>query len=66
MKIERIISKNKDNQRMEVIARNPRGLLKTLHIKKTSNGKWFYFSGWYINERTGERRMIFSPIAASI
>jgi len=42
MKIKKIISKNKDGDRMEVIAEIYDDVLSTRHIRKGPDGKWYY------------------------
>jgi len=44
MKLIQIISKSKDGNRMEVIAKEPFQIQKTLHIRKENN-IWRYFAG---------------------
>ena len=41
MKIKKVISKSPDGQRMEVIAENEHGLLRTLHLHRFKSG-WRY------------------------
>lgn len=49
MKLEKIISKNKDKNRMEVIARDDFRNLKTLHVQRYSK-KWKYCAGYEKNQ----------------
>jgi len=42
MKVKKIISKNKDENRMEVIAEDKNGNLYTKHIRKSPDGRWKY------------------------
>lgn len=42
MKLIKIISKSKDGNRMEVTAEN-RGILRTLHIRRHEDNKWYFF-----------------------
>ncbi len=44
MKIKKIISKSKDENRMEVIAEDAHGNLRTLHIQRYSKD-WKYCDG---------------------
>lgn len=44
MKLDKIISKSKDGNRMEVIARDDFQNMKTLHIQQHSK-KWRYCAG---------------------
>ena len=44
MKLIQIISKSKDGNRMEIIAKEPFQIQKTLHIRKENN-IWRYFAG---------------------
>jgi len=55
MKVKKIISKNKNGNRMEVIAEEG-GIQKTLHIHRENN-IWRYFAG--CNQ---EGKKIFLPI----
>jgi len=45
MKLEKIISKSKDGNRMEIIARDDFKNLKTLHVHRYSKG-WKYCVGY--------------------
>jgi len=44
MEVKQIISKSKSGNRMEVIAKEPFQIQKTLHIRKENN-IWRYFAG---------------------
>jgi len=44
MKLKQIISKGKNGNRMEIIAKEPFQVQKTLHIRKENN-TWRYFAG---------------------
>jgi len=55
MKLEKIISKSKDGNRMEIIARDDFKNPKTLHVHRYSKG-WKYCAG-YKNDQPISRQL---------
>lgn len=54
MKLEKIISKSKDGNRMEIIARDDFKNLKTLHVYRHSKG-WRYCVGYKDGQPTSRQ-----------